>query len=62
MNQEQLLGQVRHLLTAAGAVLVTKGYADNNTIEAVVGAVLAIVQFWWSHHSKITPPAAPKTP
>ncbi len=48
MNQEQVLGIVRHILTAAGGVLVTKGYVDANTLATIVGALATLIGAGWS--------------
>lgn len=57
MNNEILLGLVRHILTAVGGVLVAKGTVDQSTVETVVGGVAAIVGALWSVFSKKTPSA-----
>lgn len=50
---EALLGIfLRHTLTAAGAVLVSKGVADAATVEAVGGAVATLVGFGLSVRQK----------
>lgn len=55
MTQEEILGIIRHLLTALGGVLVTKGVVDSGTVEAVVGGLLAIGGAVWSvYHKKQT--------
>jgi len=52
MNKEQLLGIIRHVLTAAGAVLVFKGYIDEGTVMMVIGAVSASIGGIWSLFDK----------
>ncbi len=52
MNKEVILGIVRHTLTAAGGVLVTKGTIDQTTLESVVGALLTLLGVVWSIKSK----------
>lgn len=52
MPREFLLSLVRHTLTGVGAVLVTRGYADSATIEAIIGGVLAIVGLGLSYKDK----------
>lgn len=42
----------RHVLTAAGAYLVTKGYADESTAQAVIGSVTTILGLGWSIFQK----------
>lgn len=41
LNNSVVLGFVRNLLMAAGAVLVTKGWVDNSTLIEVVGWVMS---------------------
>lgn len=53
MNQEQLLGIVRHLLGAAGAYVVAKGLADENVVIQASGAVSTLVAIGWSVFSKL---------
>lgn len=43
-----ILGIVRHVLTGAGSILVTKGLADSGTVEAGVGAVITLAGLIWS--------------
>lgn len=38
----------RHLLTAIGAVAITKGYTDEATVQAVGGAVATLIGVGWS--------------
>jgi hypothetical protein len=52
MNNEILLGLVRHILTAIGGVLVAKGSVDQSTVETVIGGIVAIVGAAWSVFSK----------
>lgn len=39
---------LRHLLTAGGTVLVTKGVLDAGSAEAVVGALVTLAGVVWS--------------
>ena len=55
MNNDILLGLVRHTLTAVGGVLVTKGTIDQSTLETVIGGIVAIVGALWSVFSKKKP-------
>lgn len=48
MNQEILLGIVRHILTTAGGVLVTKGLADSSMIEGGSAAIVTLIGIIWS--------------
>lgn len=43
-----LMGQLRHLLTVAAGILVTKGYLDAGMAEAFVGILLGIIGAGWS--------------
>lgn len=43
-----LMGQLRHLLTVAAGILVTKGYLDAGMVEAFVGILLGIIGAGWS--------------
>lgn len=43
MNKEMILGIVRHVMTAAGAILVAKGIGDAETMQQVGGGVLALI-------------------
>lgn len=52
MNKEQVLGIIRHILTAVGVILVYKGIADDGTILAVIGAVTSAVAGIWSLFDK----------
>lgn len=48
MGKEQVLGLVRHVLTAAGGGLVAKGMVDAGTLDIAAGAVAALVGVAWS--------------
>lgn len=48
MNKDQILGIIRHVLTAAGSILVLKGYTDEVTATTVVGAIITAVGAIWS--------------
>lgn len=43
-----ILGATRHLITAYGASLITQGYLDAASLEAITGAALAVISFGWS--------------
>lgn len=49
---EKIKGLVRHALTVAGTVLVTKGVIDEAMLTEVVGAVITLTSFVWSFISK----------
>jgi hypothetical protein len=48
MNKEQVLGIVRHILTFAGGIVVSRGLLDDATVTAVVGAIITIGGAVWS--------------
>lgn len=52
MNKEQILGIVRHVLTAAGAILAIKGYTDEGTATLIVGALMTAIGGIWSIFDK----------
>jgi len=58
LNVEQIQGIVRHVLGAAGIWFAARGYADDATIQTVIGAATAVVATLWSVISKPTPPKA----
>ena len=47
-----LNGIVRHLLTAGGGALVTKGIVSQGDLEMVIGAIIAIAGVIWSALAK----------
>jgi hypothetical protein len=48
MKQDIILGLVRHILTALGGILVTKGLADAAGLESAIGALVTLAGFVWS--------------
>lgn len=48
MSWDVIAGIVRHLLTAGGGVLVSKGLIEAGQLDIVVGAVIAIGGVAWS--------------
>ena len=52
MNQEQLMGLVRHALTVLGGALVAKGTIDESTMLEAVGVVSSLIGFVWSYWTK----------
>lgn len=58
MNQDQILSLIRSVLKTVGAAAVTKGFGDSSVVEAVIGAVVAIVGFWLSHRAHTPDKAA----
>lgn len=52
MNAEQIWGIVRTILAAAGGYVVAKGWIDNATLQAVLGALGTLFVAGWSVWSK----------
>lgn len=52
MSWEQVAGIIRHILTFGGGVVVSKGWLDEATMTAVVGAIVTIGGAVWSITSK----------
>lgn len=52
MNKEQLLGIIRHILTAVGVVLVYKGLLDDGTVLTIIGAITSAASGIWSLFDK----------
>ena len=50
---ELVLGVTRALLAAVGGYFVNKGFADQGTVDAVIGALIVILTSGWSVWSKI---------
>jgi len=48
MMKSIILGQARHLLTAAAGVLVTNGYLQAAYTEAFVGIAIGLLGAGWS--------------
>ena len=52
MMQAMVMSFARHLLTAAGAWAVTKGYLDDSAAQQIGGGVLAGMAVLWSYFEK----------
>lgn len=52
MSADQIAGVARTILAAAGGVLVSRGYLDNATMMAVVGALVTLGTAGWSIWAK----------
>jgi hypothetical protein len=50
--KDQILGLVRHILTFAGGILVTKGIVSEGVSIEVIGGIMTIVGSIWSVVSK----------
>lgn len=48
MNQDQILGIIRHTLTFVGGLLVMKGIVDESTISEIIGGVVTLTGAIWS--------------
>jgi hypothetical protein len=49
---EKMMGVVRHVLTAVGAVAVYFGFTDDATWVTVMGSLMVMVPMVWSWMSK----------
>lgn len=48
MNQEQFAGIVRHILGAVGALVISKGIADESLVIQATGALGTLAAVAWS--------------
>jgi hypothetical protein len=48
MNKEQVLGLVRHILTFAGGIILTKGLIDESLYAELVGGITTLIGTVWS--------------
>lgn len=53
MTQEQIMGLVRHGLTAVGGAAVMLGWMDEGTVTQIVGAAMTLIGFAWSMYTKV---------
>lgn len=51
-GKDQIFGFIRHALTLAGGVLVTKGVVDEASMLEAVGAIITLIGFAWSFRDK----------
>jgi hypothetical protein len=49
---EELQGQVRHILTSIGGVLVGMGVVSSSWVEPAAGVGVALIGFIWSYIAK----------
>jgi hypothetical protein len=54
MNQDQYSGILRHILTIAAGIVVSKGYTDESTATTIVAGIVAALTVFWSIKSKGT--------
>jgi hypothetical protein len=52
MTQEQIYGVIRHVLSAAGGILIAKGLISDGSWTELTGAAMALVGVIWSIVSK----------
>mgnify|MGYP006271897653 FL=1 len=52
LTKEQLLGIIRHVLTFAGAIVITKGLVDQGTVDTIIGSAVSLTGAIWSIVSK----------
>ena len=55
-NKAKLAGSARHILGIAGAALVAGGYADEATVQQIIGGVMAAIAMvlsWKSPAKKV---------
>ncbi len=52
LTNEQVLGIVRHVLTALGGILVTLGKMNDGQVQQIIGVAMVIVPMVWSVVSK----------
>lgn len=50
--KEKVFGLLRHILSAAGALLVARGYIDESLVQEAIGGIMALVAVGWSIGSK----------
>lgn len=48
MDSSVIGGIIRTVLAAAGGILVTKGYVDDATLQALIGAIITLGTGIWS--------------
>jgi len=53
MSKEQILGLIRHLLTAAGGAVLMSGYFDEALVTEVTGGLMTAIGFVWSFIDKV---------
>lgn len=58
MDSTVIGGIIRTVLAAAGGVLVTKGYVDDATLQALIGALITLGTGVWSIIAKKNAQAA----
>jgi drug/metabolite transporter superfamily protein YnfA len=59
-SKQMLLSAVRSILIVLGSILTTKGYADDETVQAAIGAVMVILPIAWGMVDKVLTERAAK--
>jgi hypothetical protein len=49
---DKMMGVVRHILTAVGAIVTYMGWTDDATWVTVMGSLMTMIPFMWSWVSK----------
>jgi hypothetical protein len=52
MNHEQVWSAIRQVMLILGGALVTKGWVDGGTVEAVVGALCSLGASVWAFYTR----------
>jgi len=53
MDQETILGILRHILTSAGGCLVADGVVSQSQLNEGVGAIVILIGIGWSIYNKV---------
>lgn len=56
MNQEQVMGILRHVITIAGGFLVAQGMVTEGAMTEIIGGVMALIGTGWSWYAKTPAP------
>lgn len=62
MNQEQVLGLLRHVVTFVGGLLVARGKIDPTDVDTIGGGIIAFVGWLMSHMAPEKATALPPAP
>jgi hypothetical protein len=54
MNQEQMSGIVRHILTFAAGYAISRGWVTDDTASQIIAGAVALLGAWWSVKSNQT--------
>jgi len=53
VNQEQIMGFIRHALTVGGGIMIARGVINEGGLNEVIGAAMTLIGFVWSYWAKI---------